>query len=62
LPLQGNIVTGAALFCPRDFCEEVIAPGGDYVRTVKDKPPTMMQHIAALFAESSAFSPYPPQR
>ncbi len=59
LPLQGVIVTGDALFCQRDFCEEVIAQGGDYVLTVKDNQPTVMQHIAAMFAESSAFSPLP---
>jgi hypothetical protein len=59
LPLQGKIVTGDALFCQRDFCEEVIRQGGDYVLTVKDNQPTMMKHIAAMFAESSAFSPLP---
>ncbi len=59
LPLQGKIVTGDAMFCQRDFCEEVIAQGGDYVLTVKDNQPTMMKHIAAMFAESSTFSPLP---
>jgi predicted transposase YbfD/YdcC len=57
LPLEGKIVTGDAMFCQRDFCEEVIRQGGDYVLTVKDNQPTMMKHIAAMFAESSAFSP-----
>lgn len=59
LPLEGKIVTGDAMFCQRDFCEEVIRQGGDYVLTVKDNQPTMMKHIAAMFAESSAFSPLP---
>ncbi len=59
LPLEGKIVTGDAMFCQRDFCEEVIAAGGDYVLTVKDNQPTVMKHIAAMFAESSAFSPLP---
>ncbi len=59
LPLQGTIVTGDAMFCQRDFCEQVRARGGDYVLTVKDNQPTIMQHIATMFAESSAFSPLP---
>lgn len=59
LPLQGKIVTGDAMFCQRDFCEKVIEKGGDYVLTVKENQPTMMQHIASMFAESSAFSPLP---
>jgi DDE_Tnp_1-associated/Transposase DDE domain len=59
LPLQGKIVTGDAMFCQRDFCEKVIEQGGDYVLTVKDNQPTMLMHIANMFAESSAFSPLP---
>jgi hypothetical protein len=59
LPLKGKIVTGDAMFCQRDFCEEVIAQGGDYVLTVKENQPTIMKHIAAMFAESATFSPLP---
>jgi DDE_Tnp_1-associated/Transposase DDE domain len=59
LPLQGKVITGDAMFCQRDFCEKVIEQGGDYVLTVKDNQPTMMLHIANMFAESSAFSPLP---
>jgi len=61
-PRQGKIVTGDAMFCQRDFGEEVIQRQGDYVLTVKDNQPTMLQHIATMFAESSAFSPYQQQR
>jgi hypothetical protein len=59
LPLQGKIVTGDAMFCQRDFCEKVIEQGGDYVITVKENQPTVLMHIASMFAESSAFSPLP---
>jgi hypothetical protein len=59
LPLRGKIVTGDAMFCQRDFCEQVIEAGGDYVLTVKENQPTVLQHIAAMFAESSVFSPLP---
>jgi hypothetical protein len=59
LPLQGKIITGDAMFCQRDFCEKVIEKGGDYVITVKENQPTVLMHIANMFAESSAFSPLP---
>ena len=59
LPLQGKIVTGDAMFCQRDFCEQVIEAGGDYVLKVKENQPTVLQPIAAMFAESSVFSPLP---
>lgn len=59
LPLQGKVVTGDAMFCQRDFCEKVVDSGGDYVVTVKENQPTVLHHIASMFAESSAFSPLP---
>jgi hypothetical protein len=59
LPLQGKVITGDAMFCQRDFCEKVIEQGGDYVLTVKENQPTVMLHIASMFAGSSAFSPLP---
>jgi hypothetical protein len=59
LPLGGKVVTGDAMFCHRDFCERVLAGGGDYLLTVKDNQPTLHFDIAAMFAESAAFSPLP---
>ena len=59
LPLQGRVVTGDAMFYQRDFCEKVIEQGGDYLITVKENQPTVLMHIASMFAESSAFSPLP---
>lgn len=59
LPLQGKVVTGDAMFCQRDFCEKVIEQGGDYVLTVKENQPTVLMHIANMFAFSAAFSPPP---
>ena len=29
LPVQGRIVTGDAIFCQRDLCQEIVAGGGD---------------------------------
>jgi predicted transposase YbfD/YdcC len=59
LPLEGKVVTGDAMFCQKDFCEKVIDEGGDYLVTVKDNQPTLHFEIAALFAESTSFSPLP---
>jgi hypothetical protein len=47
LPIQGRIVTGDALFCQRDLCQEVIDGGGDYVFTVKDNQPSLAIDIQA---------------
>jgi hypothetical protein len=47
LPVKGNIFTGDAAFCQRDFCAEVIEGGGDYVLTVKDNQPSLAVDIAA---------------
>jgi hypothetical protein len=59
LPLRGKVVTGDAMFCHRDFCEQVLEGGGDYLLTVKDNQPRLHFDIASLFAESAAFSPLP---
>jgi hypothetical protein len=59
LPLRGRVRTGDALLRQRDFGEKVLEQGGDYVLTVQDNQPTVLRHIAHLFAFSSAFSPLP---
>ena len=64
LPVKGNIFTGDAMFCQRDFCAAVIDGGGDYVLTVKDNQPSLVIDIKAGLAYqeqaqrlSAAFSP-----
>ena len=47
LPVRGRIVTGDALFCQRDLCQEIIQEGGDYVFTVKDNQPSLAIDIQA---------------
>ena len=34
LPLQGTVVTGDAAFAQKDFSQEVVDGGGDYLLTV----------------------------
>ena len=55
IPLDGVVVTGDAAFTQREFCEKVVAGGGDYFLPVKDNQPELKGAIAAGFAR--AFSP-----
>jgi len=59
LVLQGRLVTGDAMFCQRDFCQQVIDAGGDYLVFVKDNQPTLLHDIETAFAPTAtgAFSP-----
>jgi hypothetical protein len=47
LPVGGRIVTGDAMFCQRDLCQEIVSEGGDYVFTVKDNQPSLATDIQA---------------
>lgn len=47
LPVKGRIVTGDAIFCQRDLCQQIRDEGGDYVFTVKDNQPSLAIDIRA---------------
>lgn len=55
IPWEGVVVTGDAAFTQRDFCEHVVAGGGDYFLPVQDNQPEWKQAIATGF--DRAFSP-----
>jgi hypothetical protein len=55
LVLEGRVITGDAIFCQREVCEEVRGRGGHYFFVVKDNQPTLKEAIAAEF--KAAFSP-----
>lgn len=64
LPVNGCIFSGDAAFCQRDFCQEVIDNGGDYVLFAKDNQPGLVADIAAGLAfddekrrQAAAFPP-----
>lgn len=59
LVLHGRLITGDAIFCQRDFCQQVIDAGGDYLVFVKDNQPTLLHDIQVAFAPAAegAFSP-----
>ena len=53
--LRGRVITGDAIFCQRDLCEQIVGDGGHYFFEVKDNQPELKESIAAEF--NSAFSP-----
>jgi hypothetical protein len=59
LVLQGRLISGDAMFCQRDFCQQVLDAGGDYLVFVKDNQPTLLHDIQTAFAPApaGAFSP-----
>jgi hypothetical protein len=55
LPLEGRVITGDAIFCQREICEQITQAGGDYFFVVKDNQPTLKEAIQDDFREG--FSP-----
>ena len=50
VPVEGNITTGDALYCQREYCKKVIEAGGDYLVIVKGNQPTLYEDIELAFA------------
>jgi predicted transposase YbfD/YdcC len=50
LDWQGRVLTGDALFCQRNLCQQVCAAGGDYLLIVKETQPQVHRDIVTLFA------------
>lgn len=55
LLLKGRVITGDAMFCQREVCQQIVDSGGDYLFTVKANQPELKAAIAAEF--EAAFSP-----
>lgn len=53
--LKGRVVTGDAMFCQREVCQQILDGGGHYFVVVKDNQPELKAAIAAEF--TAAFSP-----
>jgi hypothetical protein len=57
--LHGRVITGDAIFCQRDLCQQVLDQGGHYLLRVKPgNQPTLAADIASAF--EPAFSPLRP--
>ncbi len=50
LDWHGRVMTGDALFCQRNLCEQVRDAGGDYLVIVKENQPQLYRDLATLFA------------
>lgn len=55
LVLKGKVITGDAMFCQRDLCQQIVDSGGHYFFEVKDNQPELKAAIEAEF--EPAFSP-----
>lgn len=53
--LEGRLITGDAMFCQRDLCQEIVQHKGDYLLVVKDNQPELKAAIEAEFRPG--FSP-----
>ena len=53
--LKGAVITGDAIFCQREICEQITQAGGHYFFVVKDNQPTLKAAIQDEFQEG--FSP-----
>ena len=53
--LKGRLVTGDAMFCQRELCQQIVDSGGDYLFVVKDNQPELKAAIEADF--QPGFSP-----
>ena len=53
--LQGRLITGDAMFCQRELCEQVVDQGGDYLIVVKENQPELLAALRAEF--QPGFSP-----
>ncbi|MDY3557422.1 ISAs1 family transposase, partial [Gemmata sp. JC717] len=47
VPVAGSVLTGDAMFGPRDLAQQVIAGGGHYVLVAKDNQPGLVSDIEA---------------
>ena len=58
LCVSGRVVVGDAMFCQREFCQQVLDSGGDYLVAVKENQPGLLREIQQEFAaQNAAFSP-----
>jgi predicted transposase YbfD/YdcC len=46
---QGRVLTGDALYCQRDLCQQVCTRGGDYLLTVKTNQPHLYRTLMRVF-------------
>jgi predicted transposase YbfD/YdcC len=60
LDLRDKIITGDALLAQRELSIQIVEAGGDYVWTVKDNQPQLLQDIETLFAPEPVVKGFSP--
>ena len=50
-PVAGNVITGDALYCQRDYCQQLLDAGGNYLVIVKKNQRERYEAISLAFAE-----------
>ena len=58
VPLKGKVLTGDALYCQREICEQVVTQGGDYVLIVKGNQQELYEDIQMCFERPVAGETY----
>ena len=53
LPLDGAIITGDAIFCQRQICQQIRDGDGHYLFSVKGNQPELQAAIAESFGDLS---------
>jgi hypothetical protein len=56
VPLKGRLISGDAMFCQREICQQITDSGGDYLFVVKENQPELKAAIEAEF--QPGFSPH----
>lgn len=56
---HGRVLTGDALFCQRNLCQQVLAAGGDYLLLVKDNQPALSEAIRQDFDPPPTLAGFP---
>ena len=56
LPLEGAIITGDAIFCQRQICQQIRDGNGHYLFSVKGNQPELQAAIAESFGDLSPLS------
>lgn len=57
LVLEGKLIVADAAYCQREFCQEIVAQGGDYLVPVKGNQPQLLRDVTQAFVIPEGFSP-----
>ena len=50
IPVQGNVLSGDAIFCQREICEDIVENNGEYLFIVKGNQRVLFEGIQKIFS------------